>query len=379
MRKHLPATKKTWFRPLSSLYGAAVKLRNMLFDQGVIKSHTYPIPLICVGNLSVGGSGKTPHVELLLRKLTPKHKIAVISRGYKRSTKGLIIATPHSTAKEIGDEPKQIVSKFPGILMVLDGNRRRAMEYLLNLPKCERPDIVIMDDGFQHRYVRPSFSIILSDYNNPLISDSLLPEGTLREPASSRYRADAVIVTKCPQGLQPIDTRIARRDLALYPDQYLFFSHIVYGDTLRIQDLAKKVDPPPDISQEKIDHPLSINHQTPVIALSGIAKPELFQNYLRQHYNYIEEINYGDHHQFCSQDIKHIHDTYHRVQQQNDKQVIIITTEKDAVRLADILESFDKEVVSALYYLPIEVKILRGWEDSFNRMLDKAVKLTPYS
>ena len=223
--------------PLSWLYGLGVGLRNFLFDQGVLKQQAYPIPLICVGNITVGGTGKTPHVELLISILREQRRIAVISRGYKRKSRGLKDVTLTSTADEVGDEPKQIKQKYPEVRFVVDGNRRRAMAYLLALPEAERPDVVLLDDGFQHRYVHPSFSILLIDAQRELHDDELLPLGGLREPATARYRADCIILTKCPHNMRPITLRIMQRNLALYPHQRIFFSRIEYQQPRSVRTL----------------------------------------------------------------------------------------------------------------------------------------------
>ena len=174
----------------SLVYGAGVSLRNYLFNSGLLREHHYDIPLICVGNITVGGTGKTPHIELIIELLRPSYRLAVISRGYKRSSRGLQDVTPGASVQQIGDEPKQLSLKYPEVRLIVDGDRRRAMRYLMALPEAERPEVVLLDDGFQHRYVHPSFSILLIDASRELHEDALLPAGNLREPASARYRAD---------------------------------------------------------------------------------------------------------------------------------------------------------------------------------------------
>ena len=205
--------------PLSLLYGAVVRLRNQLFDWGILKSKTYDVPVICIGNLAVGGTGKTPLTEYLIRMLKNKFRIAVVSRGYKRNSKGLLLATCEHSCREIGDEPFQMRQKFPDILIAIDGNRCRAIEHLLALPKEQRPEVILLDDAFQHRYVSASFSILLTDYGNMFYQDHLLPIGRLREPANGKQRADLIIVSKTPKDLKPIEYRITETNMHLKAHQ----------------------------------------------------------------------------------------------------------------------------------------------------------------
>ena len=224
-----------WLLPLSGIYGAGVSLRNSLYNMGRLKSHTFPIPIICVGNLAVGGTGKTPMIEHLIRMLMGDLRIAIVSRGYKRKSFGLKVAELGDSASRIGDEPAQLLRKFGDkIQIVVDGNRVRAINHLVNQPYSQRPDLILMDDGFQHRSVQPSLSILLSSYNRLMTDDVLLPAGRLREPARGRYRADVVVVTKCPTLLKPIDCTFTERKLDLYPHQKLFFSEVKYDNPVPI-------------------------------------------------------------------------------------------------------------------------------------------------
>ena len=175
--------------PLSWLYGIGVDLRNWLFNRKILKQHTFDIPVICVGNLTVGGTGKTPHIEYLIRLLTPRYKVAVLSRGYKRKSKGFLIVDTDSKVQDVGDEPLQIKQKFPNTLVVVDKNRVSAIQKILSIEKSERPDVILLDDGFQHRHVLPSLSILLVDSNRPVFEDKLLPAGLLREPLKGKDRA----------------------------------------------------------------------------------------------------------------------------------------------------------------------------------------------
>ena len=352
--------------PLSWFYGLGVGLRNFLFDQGILKQQAYPIPLICVGNITVGGTGKTPHVELLISILREQRRIAVISRGYKRKSRGLKEVTLTSTADEVGDEPKQIKQKYPEVRFVVDGNRRRAMAYLLALPEVERPEVVLLDDGFQHRYVHPSFSILLVDAQRELHDDELLPLGGLREPATARYRADCIILTKCPHDMRPITLRIMQRNLALYPHQRIFFSRIEYQQPRSVRTLLGGEGMPlPDKAR--------------ILALSGIASPQHFLGYVEEHYELVGRLVYPDHHHFRAKEFTTITQRWQELSEgHSDAPLYIVCTEKDAVRLTDSLDELPAALVAQLYFLPITTQILYHPQE-FQTMICKAANSIPRS
>ena len=352
---------------LSWLYGLGVDLRNTLFDQGILRQKKYPIPLICVGNITVGGTGKTPHIELLLSLLSPTLRVAVISRGYKRQSHGLQIASPTSTVQQVGDEPRQLALKYPHVQIIVDGNRRRAMKFLLSQPAEHRPEVVLLDDGFQHRYVQPSFSILLVDASRELHEDTLLPMGSLREPASARYRADCIILTKCPIDLQPIDLRIMRRNLALYTHQRIFFSRIVYQEARPLHALRS---PGSEI----------LPCGAPIVAVAGIASPTVFFEDLKRYYKVMATISFHDHHNFRSSDLQQIRSIWEREQAIAGiaQPVSIVCTEKDAVRLIDLGAKLDEELAKRIFYLPIKTEILFKPED-FRKMILQAAKTLPSS
>lgn len=354
------------FHLLSWLYGSGVNLRNFLFNQGILKQQTYPIPLICVGNITVGGTGKTPHVELLISILRSRHRIAVISRGYKRKTRGLQEVSLSSTVSEVGDEPKQIKQKYPEVRFVVDGNRRRAMAYLMSLPPHERPEVVLLDDGFQHRYVHPSFSILLVDAQRELHEDRLLPVGDLREPSIARYRADCIVLTKCPKDMQPITLRIMQRNLALYPHQRIFFSRIDYQKPRAVCTLLGEEGTP-------------LEEGARLLGLSGIASPEPFFAYLREHYELVDTLVYRDHHHFRDRDYEAILSAWRQARASKPSEPLyILCTEKDAVRLTDHFRELPTELQQALYYLPIETQILYRPEE-FRQMIEKVAIALPHS
>ena len=213
-----------WLTPLSWLYGLGVGFRNHLFEIGILKSKSFDVPVISVGNITVGGSGKTPHVEYLIRLLQDKVKVAVLSRGYKRKSKGYVLANKQSTAREIGDEPYQIMKKFSDIYVAVDKNRCEGIERLTSDENTKNTDVILLDDAYQHRYVKPGINILLVDYHRLIIYDKLLPAGRLREPQSGKSRADIVIITKCPADLKPMEFRVLTKALDLFPYQKLFFT-----------------------------------------------------------------------------------------------------------------------------------------------------------
>lgn len=212
-----------WLYPISWIYGMGVRLRNKLFDWGYYRSKSFDVPVVCVGNLAVGGTGKTPHTEYLIKLLQQTGtNVAMLSRGYKRKSKGYVLATEETDVKRIGDEPYQIKTKFPAIRVAVDENRCHGIEQLMKLdhPKV---DVVLLDDAYQHRYVKAGLNILLTDFHRLFSDDTLLPAGRLREPESGKNRAHIVIVTKCPEDIKPIDFNIITKRLKLYPYQQLYF------------------------------------------------------------------------------------------------------------------------------------------------------------
>lgn len=331
----------SFLSPLSFLYGMGVRLRNQLFNWGVLPSERYPVPVICIGNLAVGGTGKTPHTEYLIRILKDQFRVAVLSRGYKRKTSGFILAGEQSTSREIGDEPYQIKRKFPGIQVAVDANRRRGIQHLLNLPKGLQPEVILLDDAFQHRYVVPSLSIVLTDYNRLFYYDKLMPVGLLREPASAIRRADMVIVTKCDEGLKPIEYRIIEEDMKLLAHQLLHFTHITYGE---IEPLFPNV--------AKAVKLKNIGEKDDVLLISGIASPHHFIHEVKKYSEKTKAMIYPDHHAFSKADFRKMKETFDKMTSPGK---LIVVTEKDAARIQNDPHLPD-EWKSVLYYLPIRIK-----------------------
>ncbi|MDR1623551.1 MAG: tetraacyldisaccharide 4'-kinase [Tannerellaceae bacterium] len=330
-----------WLAPLALLYGMGVRLRNQLFDWGILPSEEFAVPLISVGNLAAGGTGKTPHVEYLIRLLKDRYKVAVLSRGYKRKTKGYVLAGNESDCQAIGDESFQIKRKFTGILVAVDSDRRRGICNLTGLPERERPDVILLDDAFQHRYVTPSLSVVLTDYNRFLHRDKLLPVGRLREPVTGIRRADVVIVSRCAEGLKPIDYRIIADEMGLLAHQELYFTYITYGSP---EPLFPGASAMPAKSR--------IQEADEVLLLAGIAAPERFIEEVKRHTDRVTPMVYPDHHRYTRQDIRKISEAFNRMQSP-DK--YILTTEKDAARLLKN-PAIPDEWRGAMYYLPIGVE-----------------------
>ena len=337
-----------WLLPVSWLYGLGVRLRNQLFDLGILKSRSFDIPVISVGNITVGGSGKTPHVEYLINILKDKVKVAVLSRGYKRKTRGYLLAGKDTTMREIGDEPYQMKMKFPGIYVAVDKKRCHGIDELKGNEESADTDVVLLDDAYQHRYVKPGINILLVDYHRLIMFDKLLPAGRLREPRSGKSRADIVIVTKCPRDLKPMEFRVITKTMNLFPYQKLFFSTLKY-DNLK-----------PVYCGE--DRKLStLTERTHVLLLTGIASPRQMIVDLEPYTKNITPLTFRDHHQFSASDIERINRAY-KAMQGEDK--IIITTEKDNARLFG-MEGLEEEVRHHLYVLPVSVEFMLNQEEEF--------------
>ena len=344
-----------WLLPFSWIYGSIVRFRNWLFDMGLKKSKSFSIPIISVGNITVGGSGKTPHVEYLIRLLHDKAKIAVLSRGYKRKSHGYILANESTTMPEIGDEPFQMHEKFSDIYVAVDAKRARGIENLQNDEATKDVDVVLLDDAFQHRYVKPGINILLVDYHRLIIYDKMLPAGRLREPLSGKNRADIVIITKCPKDLKPMEFRVLTKAMDLYPFQKLYFTSIDY-------DTPKGVFEEKQIGLDKLQ-------DYHVLLLTGIASPKQMEHDLKPMTKDITNLSFGDHHSFKGKDIDRINDAFESMPEPR----IIITTEKDAVRLRET-EGLYEKVKSNMYELPIKVSFMLDQQDNFNEKIISYVR-----
>ena len=313
------------------MYFFIVWLRNKLFDFKILKSKKFDIPIISVGNITVGGTGKTPHIEHFIRKFASK-KVAVLSRGYKRKTSGFVLANENCTAQTIGDEPYQIFRKFPEILVAVDEKRVRGIEKLLALPNP--PEVILLDDAFQHRRVMSSDNILLINYNRPIFKDKILPYGRLREPISAIKRADKVIVTKCPQNLSE-------------KEKNYFIEKINHYKKLPISFSSFKYSIPKNIFTQK---PINIDVKRDFLVVSGVVNVAGMYDYLQNFAHKIYKMEFADHHNFSEKDIKKIEQKFSTLPPES----LIITTEKDRARLLD--NSFiSNELKEKLFYVEIEV------------------------
>ena len=343
--------------PLSWCFSVGVGFRNLLFEMGVLKSRSFNVPVISVGNITVGGTGKTPHVEYLIRLLKDHMNVAVLSRGYKRKSHGFVLADKDTKMWDIGDEPYQMMQKFPDITIAVDNKRTRGIQKLIDGVAGKDIDVILLDDAFQHRYVKPGINILLVDYHRLIIYDKLLPAGRLREPVKSKDRADIVIITKCPKDMKPMEFRVITKAMKLYPYQSLFFSTHEY-------------DAPQPVFPEVATHEtLESLEGKNILLLTGIASPEQMEQDLTPISPNITTLTYGDHHAFRSKDIRRINETFHDLPAPK----LIITTEKDATRL-EAVEGLSDEVKSHLFTLPIHMAIMLDQQEDFNKLITKYVR-----
>ena len=339
--------------PLSVLYGSIIWLRNKLFDKNILQSASFNFPIICVGNLAVGGTGKTPMVEYLVRLLKEDYKVATMSRGYKRKTKGFAIANQNTTALDIGDEPMQFYKKFPDIIVSVAEERLVSIPQLLHdKPEAE---VVILDDAFQHRQVRAGLNILLTEYKNLFTRDFILPAGDLRDMKASYKRADIIIVTKCKSHLTEEEKNKIIDEIKPLGNQKIFFTKIEYGSPYHLFN-----------KQENFLDP-----DTNILLVCGIANPKPIKEILNTYAATYEMMRFRDHHIFDVGDLKDIIAQFENLDTENK---IILTTEKDGVRLA----KFENELKDRpIYVFPIRHKILFAEEDQLNAMVTKFIKQYP--
>lgn len=333
--------------PFAVIYGLITAFRNWLYDQEILRSTRFEIPVISIGNLAVGGTGKTPHTEFLISHLQQDWNLAMLSRGYKRKTKGFILADQNSDAQSIGDEPYQIFSKYPNAHVAVDEKRVRGIKSLQSLI----PDLqlILLDDAFQHRSVQPGFSILLTDYSNLYTSDWMLPAGSLREWRSGSKRANVIIVTKCPNHITPIDMRVATTLIKPETNQLLFFSTLVY-------DEIKPVFPetlPENWTTASIE-----TNKAEVLFVSGIANNQPIEEHFSKLGGRFNLLSYGDHYNFQPKDFNTIQKTFDAL---SSEQKVLLVTEKDAARLVSNPQ-FPTELKTKTYCLPIRIEILQQQE-----------------
>lgn len=347
------------FFPFSLLYGIIIYIRNKLFDLKIIKSNKFDFPVISVGNLSVGGTGKTPHIEYIIRLLKKKYAVCTLSRGYKRKTKGFVLADKNSNAIEIGDEPMQIKNKFNDINVAVDENRVEGIKIVKQ--KYPETEVFLLDDAFQHRKIIPGLSIIITSFSKLYTDDFLMPTGNLRESVSGASRADIIIVTKTSKFLSPITKRRIISELKPKPNQKLYFSYIKYGKILPLPGFNFKV---------------TRSRFNTILLFTGIANPSEFQDYLNLICNELILLKFPDHHFFTKKDFEIIREANNDIFT-NDK--IIICTEKDAMRLSES-KALDFIGDLQIFYIPIKVEFHKNDKEKFNKqIIDYVEKNKPIS
>ena len=339
-----------WFMPIAWIYGWITALRNRFFDWGILESREYDIPIISVGNITVGGTGKTPHIEYLIRLLSPRYKVAVLSRGYKRKSSGYVLADADTPMKTIGDEPWQMAQKFPDVYVAVDANRRRGIERLMNDKETCDVQVILLDDAFQHRYVQPGRNILLTDYHRLITKDQVLPAGRLREYASGKERANMVIVSKCPQEMSPMEYRIIAETLQLRPYQRLFFSTFKYGKMVNL-----------------LTHEMSqtgkMSHYN-VLLLTGIGCPKHMYLDMVKRFASVKSMDFSDHHYYDAEDLDKIKSELANIPEPR----LILTTEKDTTRLLTI-DDFPDDIAEHIWVIPIGIQFMQGKEKLFNEKI----------
>lgn len=344
----------TWWQillfPLTILYKLITDFRNHLYNIGSKKSIQFEIPVISVGNLTVGGTGKTPHVEYLIRLLNTQYKIATLSRGYGRKTKGFRLAKPKDTAEILGDEPLQFYQKFGNIITIAVGEERALAIPSILLEKPET-QVILLDDAYQHRPVLPQLNILLTDYNRLFYKDFPFPSGRLRESRKGAKRADIIIVSKCPESLTQSEREniISKTRMYSRSETPIYFSSIQYAKPIAVYD-----------SEEQVNWDDSLS----IVLVTGIAQAHVLEQYLNAKYNVIQHIKFGDHHHYSSKDMDKICQTFDNLHQTNK---VILMTEKDAVKFQnpDFIQSLETR---PCYYLPIEVFFQEKEEDFQNNI-----------
>lgn len=328
--------------PFSIIYDLITRIRNHLYNIGHKPSFRFDVPIISVGNLNIGGSGKTPMTEYLVRLLSPDHKLATLSRGYGRRSKGFRIANDKDNATTIGDEPYQMFRKFRDDISVAVGEDR-AFAIPNILQEHEDVEAILLDDAFQHRSVTPHLSILLTEYSHPFTRDYVLPAGNLRESRKGASRADIVVVTKCPA--ERTDMEILTASIRHYAgNKPVFFSTLKYGNLIPFGNLSAPTGK--------------------VILVTGIARPELLVRYMKTQFEILKHVQFGDHHHFTESEVNDIH--YEALQMSD---ITIITTEKDMVRL----RSFKTVAEHPWFYIPVEMEFLKNGSE-FDTLVARQLK-----
>jgi tetraacyldisaccharide 4'-kinase len=343
--------------PFSWLYGGVIRVRNFLFDQGLLRAAGFRIPIISVGNITVGGTGKTPHVEYLVDLLKKEFRVATLSRGYRRKTRGFRVASPGSSVHQIGDEPMQIQKNFPDVTVAVDHNRVNGVRELMKLaPPLE---VVVLDDAYQHRSIQPGLSILLIDYQRPIQKDHLLPAGLLREPAVNRNRANLILVTRSPETLRPIEMREYVNRLGLQAGQHLFFTTLRYDEPVPVFG---------DVPLKGMEW--FRTNAGGVFIISGIANPHALRTYAQSIHPRFSEMVFPDHHAYSHPDMDRIKGRYAALKKEWGE-VLVLTTQKDAVKIREF--ELDNPLRSDIHAVRINVHFLNNDKQNFDKIITKYV------
>lgn len=351
--------RKILLFPLALIYGFITGLRNRLYDWKVLKSRSFDVHTICVGNLAVGGTGKTPHVEYLIRLLKDQFSVATLSRGYKRKTSGFLIADATSTALDIGDEPLQYKNKYPDLVVAVDANRPNGVKNLLALENA--PKVILLDDAFQHRALKCELNVVVSEYSNIYLNDHLLPAGNLRESKAGIRRADIIIISKVPDMVNAVDIRNLIKDIKPLSHQHLFFTWLKYGELKGFKDPAESI------------HTLDDLFRYRVVVFTGIGNPQPMVTYLKEYAASVKHLQFADHHHFTLNDLANVRQALDSIEGGNK---IVVTTEKDAMRLKDP-DLQDVVNTLPLFVLPIEVDF-KDKEQEFNETIINYVRTNKF-
>ena len=351
--------KKIVLYPFAVLYGIIVSLRNALYDGNILKSTFFEVHTICVGNLAVGGTGKTPMVDYLITLLKTDFTIATLSRGYKRKTTGFLIANQNNNAEDIGDEPLLYKTKHPEIIVSVDANRVNGIQKLLQ--GNDAPNIILLDDAFQHRAVKCELNIVITEFSNLYINDTMMPAGFLREPKTGIRRADIVIVSKTPESYTSIEQRTLSKDLKLQAHQQLFFSWIKYGELQGFQNKTETISTLNDLFRYRI------------VLFTGIGNPHPLITYLKEYASDVTHVDFPDHHSYTLEDLSNIRN---KLDAYTGGNKIIVTTEKDAMRLrGNDLEDTANSL--PLYTIPIEIDF-KDKTQEFNQTINNYVRTNKF-
>ncbi|MDR0907374.1 MAG: tetraacyldisaccharide 4'-kinase [Rikenellaceae bacterium] len=344
--------RKLFLAPLAWIYGVVLSIRNRLYDAGTKKSISYDIPIVCVGNITTGGTGKTPMCELLIDHFSKIYTVALLSRGYGRKTKGYVEVEAKSSYRKVGDEPKQIKLKYPEAVVVVCEDREKGIDRIL----AEHPEVglIIMDDGFQHRRIEPKINIVMVDYTRPMDKDHLLPLGTLRDSPRQLHRAHYVVVTKCPPDMTPLSRRITLKRLELLPYQRLFFTQTITGNLY-----------PAFAGSERE----AVRAGSPVVGMAAIGNPAPFVDNLRRKYNLVESLLFGDHHPYRVSDLRAMEHTLERA----PEGTVIVTTEKDAVKLGTG-SKMPPSLRSKIWVQPMAMRFVVESKEDFLKKLEYDVR-----